>query len=80
MIDKADLRTFIREYCDERNEQVISNIKDFQKILNEIRETEDYEKLKEALLKTHSGKNILRFHAKTTEDLKTSGRNSSKRS
>ncbi|WP_297518976.1 hypothetical protein [Thermococcus sp.] len=66
MISENELRKLIREYCHTefnkaKNEWVDKNIHEFREILNEIRNTNDYGLLKEAIRRLHSGKMLLGF-------------------
>jgi len=75
MIEENELRKLIREYCQTelpkaKVKWVIPNIENIRQTLNRVKESGDYESLREALQKLHSGKNIFRYHIKTTEDLK----------
>ena len=61
MIRENELRKLIREYCHTefnkaKNEWADKNIHKFREILNEIKNTNNYELLKEAIRCLHSGK------------------------
>lgn len=75
MIDMTELRNLIREYCQTelpkaKAEWIVPNIENIRKTFNTVKESGNYEDLKTALQNLHSGRNIFRFHIRTTEDLK----------
>lgn len=74
MISENELRELIREYCRTEFHKAKStwadkNIQEFRQILNEVKDTGNYELLKKAIHRLHSGKNALRFYFRTIADL-----------
>ncbi|MDV3104074.1 McrB family protein [Thermococcus waiotapuensis] len=73
MIEEAELRELIREYChtelNKAKEWAYKNIQEFRKTLSEIKNTGNYELLRDALRYLYSGETVLKLHIKTSSDL-----------
>ncbi|WP_456394816.1 hypothetical protein [Thermococcus sp.] len=68
MIDKTQLREWIKEYCRFLSREVPdwmkNNPRKFREILKTVKETQEYTRVRDAIRLLHSGRNLLRFHLK----------------
>ncbi|WP_010480087.1 McrB family protein [Thermococcus zilligii] len=73
MIGEAELRELIREYCHTElkraKDELVGRSVQFRKTLSEIKNTGNYELLRDALRYLYSGKYALKYFFKTTADL-----------